>query len=168
MKIHAMISALAIAAAAALPATAADDLMFGQWKVQCAEEGGCQAFVNLAEAATGKLALTVSVHRVEGAPAPTLLLTLPLGAALAPGALIEAGPDKQRLKAQAEVCYPDGCRFAVELQPGDIAALAAAPSFTVRFFAYAQENAQHAAAAPTDGLKEALDYLAGAPSKRER
>lgn len=151
--------------AAASPALAAEAPLFGQWQVQCAEEGSCQAYVNLAEEATGKLALTASVHYLAGAPAPTLLIALPLGVALAPGVQIEAGPEKQRLAVKAEVCFPDGCRFAAELAPDMIAALDAAPTFNVRFFVYAKDNELRGAEAPTDGLKQALDYIVARPAK---
>lgn len=157
MILRAVIPAAFLAAAS--PAMAAEAPLFGQWQVLCAEEGDCQAYVNLAEEATGKLALTASVHYVAGAPAPTMLITLPLGVALAPGVQIEAGADKKRLALKAEVCFPDGCRFAAELAPEMIAALDAAPSFNVRFFAYAKDNELRGAAAPTDGLREALAYI---------
>lgn len=164
MILRAVIPAAAILAAAA-PAVAADAPLFGQWQVQCAEEGDCQAYVNLAEEATGKLALTASVHHVAGAPAPTMLITLPLGVALAPGVQIDAGGQTQRLALKAEVCFPDGCRFAAELAPDMIAALDAAPAFNVRFFVYAKENLLREAEAPTEGLKEALAYIAARPAK---
>lgn len=151
--------------AAAAPALAAEAPTFGQWQAQCADAGSCQAYVNLAEEATGRLALTASVHYVAGAPAPTMLITLPLGVALAPGVQIEAGSLAQRLAVKAEVCFPDGCRFAAELAPEMIDALGAAPTFTVRFFVYAKENELREAAVPSEGLKQALDYIVARPAK---
>lgn len=165
MILRALIPA-AIAVAAA-PALAADAPLFGQWQTQCAGAGSCQAYVNLAEEATGKLALTASVHYVAGAPAPTMLITLPLGVALAPGVQVEAGPDKQRLAMKAEACFPDGCRFAAEIGPEAIAALDAAPTFTVRFFVYAKDNELREAAVPTEGLKQALAYVVARPAKTQ-
>ncbi|MFQ5562348.1 MAG: invasion associated locus B family protein [Parvularculaceae bacterium] len=153
--------ALSLAAAEEPAAeTGEDGPVFGAWKIHCESVVSCQAYVNLAEVDTNQLALTASFHFVKGASGPTGVITLPLGVALKPGVRIRTESEAEPIKLEPEVCYPDGCRVVLNPTDEQLAILSDVEKFSVVFFAYGNKGRSRSIDVPTDGLDEALDYLA--------
>lgn len=154
------------AASACLASTASaqggdsqDGPLFGAWKIQCAAENNCQAYVNLVSAETNQLALTASFHIVAGAERPTAVATIPLGVALRAGVRLRAPSLQEPIMLEPEVCYPDGCRVVFTPTPAQLAAITRDPSYTINFFSYGVVDKHHSVSVPTDGLAKALEHL---------
>lgn len=151
-------SALSVSTASA--SDPAGERTFGDWKVACAANAPCQAYLGLKDAKTGKLALSASAHKRPDDANPTLVITVPLGVDLKAGAAFVAGAaGKTPIAATIDVCFPDGCRVVLDLAPSTLNSLAAAKSFDVRFAAYGAADRVESVSVPSNGLKDAIAYL---------
>lgn len=140
-------------------ASAQEGPLFGAWKIQCAAENNCQAYVNLVSAETNQLALTASFHIVAGSERPTAVATIPLGVALKAGVQLRPAASSEPIMLEPEVCYPDGCRVVFTPTPEQLAAITANPAYTISFFSYGVAEKRHSISVPTDGLAQALEHL---------
>jgi invasion protein IalB len=134
------------------------DEVFGSWRVVCTRSS-CQAYLGLAseDAPSDSLALTVTFQKAPGT-ATIGIVVVPLGVALGPGVRLRAG-NEDLTWPEAEVCYPDGCRFEFLLSQQRRDLLTAVPAFSARFFSYANADQPFSLAVPTDGLGDALRTL---------
>jgi invasion protein IalB len=140
-------SFVAVMLCAVSPASAAD-----AWEVTC-KEGSCTlARVVVEAAASGRRVATVLLVP-DATGRARLAVALPLGVALAPGVRL-VGQDVTTDLA-FEVCYPDGCRAAADLDAAALAVIAALPSIELRAFPFGAERPL-AMVIPLDGLAEAL------------
>lgn len=127
---------LAVVGVAHAAPDAVNERDFGAWTLRC--EGAAQArrcimLQNLVLGDSGQTVLQFTIGFAPGDPAPTVLLSLPLGIALPPGVSI-------RIDAGApatfpiERCEPAGCRAGMKLRERTVAQLADGRELVITFF----------------------------------
>jgi invasion protein IalB len=137
------------------PASPRDGKQFQDWTLHCrpASEGkpeACemhQAVVNK----KGNRVLLAVVGRVPNMDTPGMLILLPLGIALQPGAFLRID-DGQRQPLEIKLCERQGCRIEMLLKPDLLAKLKAGTKMTVTFYFYDNQGKEPQADVPVSLL----------------
>ncbi len=98
-----------------------DGEAFGNWRVSCKTDAqdarqGCFIVQDLVLREGGQRVLQFAIGFVEETPEPIVLLSLPLGISLPPGAEIQIDGGKPT-RIPIERCEPNGCRAGMKLNP---------------------------------------------------
>lgn len=83
------------------------------------------------DANTGLVLVSATIRQIEGQPKPSLIVMLPLGMALLPGAQLKVDEDAEVVKLPFTLCHPAGCTAEVEAAPEFIAKLRGGKSLMV-------------------------------------
>lgn len=150
----------------ASPAELADGDAFGNWRVSCetdAQDGrkGCFIVQNLVLREGGQRVLQFAIGFVEETPEPIVLLSLPLGISLPPGAEIQIDEGKPT-RIVIERCEPNGCRAGMKLKPEMLEAFRNGDHLSVTFYDAKRQPIE--VALSLEGFEEGLAALAAANS----
>lgn len=144
----------ALAAALLFPASLAFAQEDPGWVMRCTEKTQCTIAIALNQTGTDQRILTFLTVLRAGTEPMTVSAALPLGTALAPGAMFLWGG--MEIPAAFEVCLAEGCRATAILAPEQREALVAAESVEVRFFPYGSDHPV-AVTLPMNGFQAKLD-----------
>lgn len=94
-----------------------DGQTFDNWTIRCEQKAGqehCFIFQNLILKEGGNRVLHMAVGYLPGNTVPVIVVSMPLGISLPPGASIMID-EKEPLRFQIERCEPTGCRGGFKL-----------------------------------------------------
>lgn len=132
------VTAWVVMVANQLAAAPADGALFGDWTARCEpqQETQEQCFI-LQELLTkdgGQRVLRIVVSYLPGAEAPVMLVTLPLGIFLPPGARLYIDGASEPIRFPIQTCDPSGCRAGLKLTPERLHLFADSAQASVTFY----------------------------------
>ena len=136
-------------------------ITYQNWDVLCEKDDSgariCQMFQNIGLNVSKDVTLRmqVKIGYIPGQKDPILLLTLPLGVALPPGAQVQVDSGSP-LKLQFELCDPVGCRAGIPAKPSLLAALKKGKEAKVSFAIQRQAGSVPVS---LDGFTKALNHI---------
>jgi invasion protein IalB len=121
-----------------------DGQQFQDWKLRCKAAEGQPELCEMeqrVENQKGDRVLLAVVGRVRSLDAPGMLILLPLGIALPPGAFLKID-DGERQRVEISLCEKVGCRIEMLLKPDLLTQLKAGTKATVSFHVFDQQGKQ--------------------------
>lgn len=115
---------------------AKDGETFENWTIRCETRDtseNCHLFQNLVMQHGGSSVLHMAVGFPRGQDTPVLLISMPLGISLPPGASIQVD-DHETMRFQIERCEPEGCRGGFRLSTEVLAQFEQGQRAIVTFF----------------------------------
>jgi invasion protein IalB len=133
-----------------------EQTVFDNWLYSC-ESGACQSILSLAGEEGGEVVLSWAFVHDPKSDRISMLVTLPLGVALAPGLRLDVSTG-QHLDIPFQVCDGQGCRAVAVADASLMAGLAAAEEVSFRYIPYGSQGAT-AVRAPMKGFSKAIARL---------
>jgi invasion protein IalB len=147
-------------------AEVADGDAFGNWRVSCETDDqdnrrGCFIVQNLVLREGGQRVLQFAIGFVEETPEPIVLLSLPLGISLPPGAEIQID-ERKPTRIAIERCEPKGCRAGMKLTAEILEGFRTGDQLSVTFYDAKRQPIE--VPLSLEGFEEGLAALSAADS----
>lgn len=146
-----------------------DGKQFQDWTLHCktiteGQREACEMRQNIINK-KGERVVLVIVGRVPHAESPGMLILMPLGIALPPGAFLKVD-DGERQRVPLKICEKEGCRVEMVLKSDLVAQLKAGTKATVTFYVYNREGKEQEVDIPISllGFSAALAEVMKSPS----
>ncbi len=146
-----------------------DGKQFQDWTLHCktiteGQPEACEMRQAIVDKQGARVVLVI-VGRVPHMEQPGMLILMPLGIALPPGAFFKID-DGDRQALELKICEKEGCRVEVLLKPDLLAQLKAGNKATVIFYAYDRQGKEREVDIPISllGFSAALAQVMQSPS----